>query len=252
MTTFFQVSNSGFPPSQLALSHPPPFPNQHTSMIPVPSPYHVWHWRSRHQRTGQVGDEQPRITNCSNHHANSRRQLYTLYTHSLLLKAANQSPRARPSHISLAVPRDGTSTLNYLYGNTTTTSTTPLARLPAAPPSPAVRNAKINAQNKDPGHLPARMSLTESIKVWIWLTVDIAFDIPRYVFFQIIKMMMIILTSSSSHQAPAGNGINQHAAAVNRPDGEPARDDLVRDPGGGTLLKEIHSNSKATRTRTHI
>ena len=171
-------------------------------MIPVPSPYHVWHWRSRHQRTGQVGDEQPRITNCSNHHANSRRQLYTLYTHSLLLKAANQSPRARPSHISLAVPRDGTSTLNYLYGNTTTTSTTPLARLPAAPPSPAVRNAKINAQNKDPGHLPARMSLTESIKVWIWLTVDIAFDIPRYVFFQIIKMMMIILTSSSSHHHP--------------------------------------------------
>ena len=79
---------------------------------------------------------------------------------SLLLKATLASSGSSPPSKNtkkLAVPRDGSSTLNYLYGNSAP-SPTPIAR---PPPSPGVQGAKNarkhhGSQNKDPhGHLPA-------------------------------------------------------------------------------------------------
>ena len=124
-------------------------------------------------------------------------------TNSLLLKAAlaqgsssgpRPAPPPRPRNI--AVPRDGSSTLNYLY----TPGVEQVEQVEQVEPvadvegwTPLARDSKDQAtfHQTHQHHLPARMSLTESIKVWIWLTVDIAFDIPRY------------LLGTTSHPLPA-------------------------------------------------
>jgi hypothetical protein len=92
---------------------------------------------------------------------------------SLLLKALT-SPTARTIP-TIAVPHEGSSTLNYLY--------TPPARKASdgdKPPTPLPQAFKFSSERDatptkhEHDHaviIPPRISLTESIKVWIWLTV---------------------------------------------------------------------------------
>ena len=93
---------------------------------------------------------------------------------SRLLHATN--PRSAPAPPpALRLPHDNASTLNYLYTPTSTSSRTPL------PPQAAYATPPPRHPNPSPSLvIPPRVSLTESIQVWLWLTVDIAFDIPRY------------------------------------------------------------------------
>lgn len=94
---------------------------------------------------------------------------------SLFLKAASSAQGLhRPD--TLDVRRDsGSSTLNYLY-TPPVKGVEKVGGVERPRPSPSAFRIKKQHDHQ----LPARMSLTESIKVWIWLTVDIAFDIPRY------------------------------------------------------------------------
>jgi len=134
---------------------------------------------------------------------------------SRLLHATHRRSTPAPPP-ALRLPHDNASTLNYLYTPTSTSSRTPL------PPQAAYATPPPRHPNPSPSLvIPPRVSLTESIQVWLWLTVDIAFDIPRYLLgttssfnFNGISDVERPETTTSSVVRDAGYPLEEHAVTT--------------------------------------